>query len=527
MSRPRSTYDAVIVGGGHNGLVAAAYLARAGLSCLVLERRGTVGGAAVSERPFAGFDARVSRYAYLVSLLPRRIVDELALPVRFVRRAVSSYTPDPRARGARGLLVHAEDPVATRASFRALTGDDAHFDAWQRLHGMMQTVAQRVFPTLLDPLRSRAELRRIVADDAAWEALVETPLAETLRELLADDLVRGVVLTDALIGTFAGENDPELRQNRCFLYHTIGGGTGDWDVPVGGMGALSAALHDAALTAGADVRTAAEVTAVGDHEVRFQTGGEAELSVGARWTLANVAPAELDRLRGRAGAQPPVEGSQLKVNLLLTRLPRLRDPQVPPRLAFTGTFHVNQTAEQLGVAYAEAAAGRIPTLAPLEAYCHTLSDAGILGTELAAAGAQTMTLFGLHMPARLFDADPAGAGRAALDAALRSLDSVLAEPIADCVMHAADGTPCIEALTTADLERELRMPRGNIFHGDLAWPFADDRDEIGRWGVETDDPAILVCGAGARRGGGVSGIPGHNAAMAVLSPASSSRGRRS
>ena len=76
--------------------------------------------------------------------------------------------------------------------------------------------------------------------------------------------------------------------------------------------------------------------------------------------------------------------------------------------------------------------------------------------------------------------------------------------------------PCIDVLTPTDLEHELRMPRGHIFHGDLAWPFADDPDEVGRWGVETDDPAILVCGAGARRGGGVSGIPGHNAAMAVL-----------
>ena len=105
MSRLRSSYDAVVVGGGHNGLVAAAYIARAGLSCLVLERRATVGGAAVSERLFAEFDVRVSRYAYLVSLLPRQIVDDLALPVRFVRRAVASYTPDPRVRGARGLLV--------------------------------------------------------------------------------------------------------------------------------------------------------------------------------------------------------------------------------------------------------------------------------------------------------------------------------------------------------------------------------------------------------------------------------------
>ena len=515
--RPPSTYDAVIVGGGHNGLVAAAYIARAGLSCLVLERRDEVGGAAVSERVFAGFDARLSRYSYLVGLLPRRVVDELGLRVGLVRRAIASYTPDPRVGGECGLLIDAQDPAATRASFLAVTGDDVQFDAWQRFHATTATVARRVFPTLLEPLRSRAELRRIVGDEAAWERLFETPLAVTVGEALADDLLRGVVLTDGLIGTFAAADDPQLRQNRCFLYHVIGGGTGDWDVPIGGMGAVSAALRDAAIAAGAVVRTGVEVTGIGDGEIRHRSAQGAAASVGARWVLANVAPGELDRLRGRAGARSTAEGSQLKVNLLLARLPRLREANITAERAFAGTFHVNETAEQLAAAYADAAAGRIPALPPCEVYCHTLSDPSILGPALVAAGAQTMTLFGLHMPARLFDSDPAGARDAAVRATLRSLDTVLADPIADCVMRTADGAPCIDALTPADLERELRMPRGNIFHGDLAWPFADDADDVGRWGVETDDPSILICGAGARRGGGVSGIAGHNAAMAVLS----------
>ena len=162
------------------------------------------------------------------------------------------------------------------------------------------------------------------------------------------------------------------------------------------------------------------------------------------------------------------------------------------------------------------AAGTLPAPAPCEAYCHTVSDPSILGAPLAAAGAHTMTVFGLHMPAHLFDADPDAARAAALEATLRSLDAVLGEPIEDCIMRSPDGEPCIDVLTPHDVAHELRMPRGNIFHGDLAWPFADDPEDVGRWGAETDDPAILVCGAGARRGGGVSGIPGHNAAMAVL-----------
>jgi phytoene dehydrogenase-like protein len=508
--------DVVIVGGGHNGLVAAAYLARAGRSVLLLERRGEVGGAAVSERPWPRVDARLSRYAYLVSLLPRTIVDELGLSLRLVRRRVASYTPDPRVGGATGLLVDGGDAEATAASFGRVTGDARALAAWEALYARTARVAERVFPTLTDPLRTRAELRALVDDDAAWSLVFERPLGESLRAL-GDDLVEGVVLTDGLIGTFADADDASLAQNRCFLYHVIGGGTGDWDVPVGGMGAVSGALATAAREAGADLRTGCEVVAVDGGEVTWRDGEGAEHAVTAGHVLVNAAPVELDRLRGVAS--PPgeaVEGAQLKVNVLLSRLPALRDSAVAPEVAFAGTFHVNETASQLARAYAEAAGGGIPALPPCETYCHSLTDPTILGPELRAAGAQTLTLFGLHMPARLFREDPDGARAAALEATLRSLDSVLAEPLEDLVWRAPDGTPCLEVRTPVDLERELRLPGGNIFHRALAWPFAESEGEAGTWGVETDDPRVLLCGAGARRGGGVSGIPGRNAAMAVL-----------
>ncbi len=514
MTAPRADrYDAVVVGGGHNGLAAAAYLARAGWSCLVLERRDELGGAAVSEQVFPGIDARLSRYAYLVSLLPRQIVDELDLRVRCAPRTTSSYTPDPRAACARGLLVE-RDEQATRASFARVTGSGAEHDAWRALQRRLAGLARRVFPTLTEPLRSREQLRRIVADDALWSLLVDEPLAAGVARLLADDLVRGVVLTDALIGTFASATDRDLRQNRCFLYHVIGGGTGEWAVPIGGMGTVSAALAGAARNAGAELRTGAEVTAAGDGEVRFQTAGGGARSVGARMILANVAPAELERLRGREPLAEPPEGAQLKVNMLLSRLPRLRDGGVTPERAFAGTVHVNESASQLAAAYAEAAAGRIPAPAPCEVYCHTLCDRSILGPREAAAGVHALTLFGLHMPARLFRR--AGDRDAALQAVLASLDSVLGEPITDCLLRTTHGAPCVEARSPADIEDELRMPGGHIFHRDLAWPFAEDEADVGRWGVETDDPAILLCGAGARRGGGVSAIPGRNAAMAAL-----------
>ncbi|MBF6176397.1 phytoene desaturase family protein [Nocardia blacklockiae] len=511
MQPTRASYDVVVAGGGHNGLVAAAYLARAGRSVLVLERQDHTGGAAVSERVFAGVDARLSRYSYLVSLLPRRIVRDLGLRFETRRRRISSYTPV----GDTGLLIDTADEYRTRASFLRITGTESEHRAWREFYGATDRLAQRVFPTLTEPLPTRAELERVVDDPALWEAIFERPLGETIEAAFADDTVRGVVFTDALIGTFTHAHDPTLRQNRCFLYHVIGGGTGDWDVPVGGMGALTDALAAAARAAGAELVTGCPVTAIetdgGTAEVRFDGG-----AVGARQVLVNAAPLELARLLGEPEPETP-EGAQLKINMLLRRLPRLRDT-VDPAEAFAGTFHIAEGYAQLDRAYLEADAGRLPTAPPAEIYCHTLTDPSILGPDLAAQGAHTLTLFGLHTPASLFAAQPAETTEQLVAATLAQLDSVLAEPIRDCLAVDADGRPCLEAKTPLDLERELGLPGGHIFHRDLDFPFRPDdaTDPAARWGVATGHRNILLCGAGAVRGGGVSGIGGHNAAMAVL-----------
>jgi phytoene dehydrogenase-like protein len=495
-------YDAVVVGGGHNGLACAAYLAEAGRSVLVLERGPTLGGAARSELVFPGHDARLSTYSYLVSLLPAQVVDELGLAVTLRRRDVSSYTP----RDVGGVLVDAADPAATAAS---LGGDYA---AWHDLYAMTGRVAERVFPTLTEPLRDRDAVRRHVGDDAAWEALVERPIGELVERTIADDTVRGIVLTDALIGTFAPTDDPaDLAANRCFLYHVIGGGTGHWDVPVGGMGTVSGALASAAAERGAELVTGTEVVAIETDGAKATVTTAGGRRIAARQVFANVAPAVLDRLLGADPTGPAVEGCQVKINMLLSRLPRLRDCDVAPERAFAGTFHVNERATQLDRAYRQAAAGVIPDVAPCEIYCHSLTDPTILGPDLRAAGAHTLTLFALHMPARLFRADPDAALRRATESILASLDSVLAEPIADCLL---DG--CIDVKGPLDVEASLGMPGGNIFHRPLQWPFAERPEDVGRWGVETAHANVFVCGAGARRGGGVSAIPGRNAAMAAL-----------
>ena len=539
-------FDAIIVGGGHNGLAAAAYLSRAGRKVLLLEKLDHPGGAAVSAQAFDGVEARLSRYSYLVSLLPQQIIDDLGLRITLARRRYSSYTPDPAEPG-RALLIDNEDAASTAASFAAVGASEDEFRAFNDFYTSCGKLTQALWPTMTSPLPTRAAARQLAVRNGAadaWEAMIEQPVGLAIARALGHDLVRGVVLTDALIGTFARADDTDLQQNICFLYHLIGGGTGDWDVPVGGMGAVSGELERAAREAGATILASTEVTSVRPGGVVDYRHEGAHHTVAAPWVLANVAPVVLDRLRNAAPAadvpaaaapeasdsaalhatQNPNhlrEGAQVKVNLLLKRLPRLLDDAISPEAAFGGTFHINETWSQLDAAYLSAAAGNVPEPLPCEIYCHSLTDPSILSPELQAAGAQTLTVFGLHLPDRLVTAENNDDRRAELQAAvLRSLNSVLAEPVEELLLTGPDGRPCIETKTTLDIERAVGMPRGNIFHGGLDWPFVDDDAPLDtpaqRWGVATDDPQLLLCGSGARRGGAVSAIGGHNAAMAVL-----------
>jgi len=512
--------DVVIVGGGHNGLVAAAYLSLAGKRVTVLERLDQVGGAAVSAEPFDGVGARLSRYSYLVSLLPAGVIRDLGLDITLARRRYSSYTPEPGT--GRGILIDNADATATAT---ALGADSA---AWTSFYSGTARLARALFPTVTEPLLTRTEARRAVGDDALWDQLIERPVGEAIAARFAGDLVRGVVLTDALIGTFAPNIDASLAGNRCLLYHVIGNGTGDWDVPVGGMGSVTGELARAARAAGAELVTGAMVTTVTpDGLVTFRLAEE-EHTLAATWVLANVAPHVLDGLvappSGPAGgdiASSRPEGAQVKVNLLLSRLPRLRDASVDPAAAFGGTFHINESWTQLQSAFDAATAGHVPEPLPCEIYCHSLTDPVILSPELRASGAHTLTVFGLHTPDRLVTEVTNDPRRAELQSAvIASLDSVLAEPIESLLLTDAAGRPTIETKTTLDLEHALAMPGGNIFHGPLAWPFVEDDAALAtpaeRWGVATVHPRILLCGSGARRGGAVSGLGGHNAAMAVL-----------
>ena len=509
----------VIVGGGHNGLVAATYLAKAGLLTLLIERLPHTGGAAVSTQAFDGLEARLSRYSYLVSLMPEQIIRDLGLSLELKSRQTASYTPVVRNGVHTGLLVERPEGTLTEQSFRDLTGSDEEYDAWRRFYGDVSDFAEVVAPTLLSPLQTAREIESQVKPEM-WQALVERPLGRAIENRFRDDTVRGVVATDALIGTFAQMHDPSLIQNRCFLYHVIGNGTGEWKVPVGGMGAVTDALAGTARYSGAEIITGAEVDAISSDGTTAEVTwnhGHTSYTVQTDWVLSNVAPWVLQGLLGGQQGTPPV-GAQLKINLLLERLPQLRSG-ADPAVAFAGAFHVAEDYSQLQTAYDEAAAGRVPSTPPGELYSHSLTDPSILG-DLADLGMQTLTYFGVHMPVQLFDGDVEARRDAAVERVLDAINEHLVEPIENCLALDVNGQPCLEAKAPQDVDDALAMPGGHIFHGDLSWPWAHNRARLDtpaqRWGVATDVPNVLLCGAGARRGGAVSGIGGHNAAHAVL-----------
>jgi phytoene dehydrogenase-like protein len=259
-------------------------------------------------------------------------------------------------------------------------------------------------------------------------------------------------------------------------------------------------------------RTTAKVIDIDADETGVQVTDINNRKFQAKYFLSNAAP---EFVTNKIESRGSLEGSQIKINLLLKRLPQLKSG-IDPKLAFAGTLHLNESFSEIERAYDQALIGNIPDVIPAEMYCHTLTDPTILSPELQAAGFQTLTLFGLHTPATAFEEDNKTTTKSVVDSAIAGLNKYLAEPLEEVLAYSNDGKPCLEAKSPLDLEADLFLPRGNIFHKDLSLPFAESDEEVGKWGVETNLPNVFICGASAKRGGGVSGIPGHNAAMAVL-----------
>ena len=173
-------YDVIVVGGGHNGLVAANYLAKAGKKVALLEARENLGGASISYQAFPEFPVRLSRYSYLVSLLPQTIISDLGLNFRTLSRSVSSYTPVEQNGENIGLLVERILSERTQDSFATLTGSGRAFQAWQEFYEKLEKLALFLAPTMLSPLQTRETLRERFPDKDLWREIFEQPIGQTI-----------------------------------------------------------------------------------------------------------------------------------------------------------------------------------------------------------------------------------------------------------------------------------------------------------------------------------------------------------
>src|SRR5207253_4314359 len=197
----KSCYDVIILGAGHNGLVAASYLARAGLSVLILEKNDYIGGATTSQKVFPDYDARLSRYSYLVSLFPEKIIRDLGLKLELRRRATASFTPYVKDGRHDGLLLSNVSEEISRQSIIDLTGSKTEHEQFKKFYGLARIFAEKVWDTMLEPLAAREKFRRRFAVDEphreAWRSLAEEPLGLAIERYLQNELLCGLVFTDA------------------------------------------------------------------------------------------------------------------------------------------------------------------------------------------------------------------------------------------------------------------------------------------------------------------------------------------
>ena len=387
----------------------------------------------------------------------------------------------------------------------------------------------------------------------AWRSLVDEPLGSAIERYLQNDLLRGLAFTDAKIGVFTYPNDPSLVQNRCFLYHLIGNKTGEWKVPVGGMGAVASELERVARKAGAEISTYVDLRAIDvktktktvEFEIKLNASGasaarsfgvppsggtdrvNAELrttgthalssTVEARFLLVNFGRNVLAKFTGRFFQPDRIdEGSVFKINMLLHRLPQQKAKKYPATDAFCGTFHSDEGYNQMNASYDRASGGRFPREDAVRGVLPHADRQQHSGTETARAGLSHDDVVRTRCAVEPVARDNQNMRRLAEKRFLGSVNQWLEEPIEDCLAAARDGRPCIESKSPVDIEDALGMYRGNIFQNAPTWPFAERQRAGGHLGGGDQYENVFLCGSSALRGGAVSGIPGHNAAMKNL-----------
>jgi phytoene dehydrogenase-like protein len=525
------TWDAVILGGGHNGLVCAAYLAGAGLDVLLLERRERVGGAAVTEEVYPGFHFSVC--SYVVSLLRPTIISDLDLPRHGFELLPLDGTLTPLPDG--DYLMRWHDAADTRLELERHSRADA--ERYERFSLHMYRLALAVRELLaIEPPRDlspgRENLRAMLALGRALRPhrdrigelakLMTMSSADFLERWFTTPALLGTLSASGIIGTFLGPRSPGSAY--VMLHHYMGEIDGQlraWGLPRGGMGSVSESIAGAARARGAQIRTSASV-----REILVEKGGAIGVvlddgeEVRARVVVSGVDPKRtfetlvgarhLDDDFRQSIARYRIRGSSGKVNLALDGLPdlrclepvRRRGDRVEPYLS--GAISISPDVDYLERAYDDAKYGQFSRRPYLDIVIPTLVD-----RSLAPPGKHVMSIFVQYAPFELAAGSWDDQREAFGDAVIATL-AEHAPNLPDLILHR-------QVVTPLDLEREFGLTQGNIFHGELSLEQLFLERPVPGWGgYRTPIRALYLCGSGTHPGGGVMGAPGQLAARRIL-----------
>jgi phytoene dehydrogenase-like protein len=532
-----ATHDVVIIGGGHNGLVAAAYLARAGLSTLVCEARDVVGGAAVSEHPF-GPDYTVTSLSYVVSLLPQDLVGDLRLAEHGYHVFPQGPYFAPRADGRYLRLPH--DPALRHAEIAKFSARDAA--AYPAYEAYMDGIGAILGPMLseipprlgshrpLDLLRQGLLLRHLKNVDTRAAVDITRLLSNSIADLLdgyfESDALRGLLSVSGVIGTWAGPRSAGSAY--VTLHHHLGdagGQAGAWGFPRGGMGGVTAALAAAGRSFGAEIRTGARIAAINTSGARTTgvtlAGGEV-IHAGTVITTAHPAISFLDLLDASvlpADFVADIRGwrsrsGTVKINLAVDRLPVFAShPDFDPQV-HGGTIVLAESLDDLENAFQDAVAGQ-PCRVPFADICIP----SVFDDSLAPAGQHVISMFTQWVPHTYAQQTDAAAIAAYADRVIARMETV-APGFANSVLHR-------QVIGPREMQQEYGLVGGNIFHGELTLgQMFHGRPAAGYADLRTPVRGLYQAGSGTHGGGGVTGIPGRNVVHQVLADRRSARWRR-